>query len=385
MNTILLKALKEAFSKHFQTAPFMAFAPGRINIIGEHTDYNEGFVFPAAINLGVGLAIQVSENQECRVVSNDMNEALVFSMNEPLSPLETGGWQNYVIGIILELQKKGFKPQGFNAVFGGDIPIGSGLSSSAALENVFLVALNELFGYNLDQMELVLMAQQAEHNAVGVKCGIMDQYSSMFGEEGTALFLDCQSIISQKIPIQLQEYELLLINSNVQHSLADNAYNDRRASCERIARHLGVASLRQVSLKMLKEVQPEVHPDDYNKALYVLQENQRVLNSVDALKQNDLMRLGALLFESHQGMKHQYQITCEELDFLVNEAQKSPLVIGSRMMGGGFGGCTINLVKKGETHNFFEQVKHLYHDKFSKECTSIPVRIGQGAKMINTL
>jgi galactokinase len=299
--------------------------------------------------------------------------------------METPGWQNYVIGILLELQKKGLKPQGFNAVFGGDIPIGSGLSSSAALENVFLVALNQLFDFNLDKMDMVLMAQQAEHNAVGVKCGIMDQYSSMFGEEGTALFLDCQSIASQKIPIALNDYELLLINSNVEHSLAENAYNERRASCERVAAHLGVASLRHVVLKDLKAIEQEIRPEDFEKALYVLQENQRVLLSVEALKQNDLEQLGATLFQSHEGMRHQYQITCEELDFLVEEALRSNLVIGSRMMGGGFGGCTINLIKKGEALKFFEQVRKAYFNKFNMECTAIPVRIGPGARLIETI
>jgi galactokinase len=385
MNSSLLTQLTEAFKNHFQTTALLAFAPGRINIIGEHTDYNEGFVFPAAINLGVALAIQTSGSAECRIIANDMKEALVFSLDEPLAPMETPGWQNYVIGILLELQKKGLKPQGFNAVFGGDIPIGSGLSSSAALENVFLVALNQLFDFNLDKMDTVLMAQQAEHNAVGVKCGIMDQYSSMFGEEGTALFLDCQSIASQKIPIALKDYELLLINSNVEHSLAENAYNERRASCERVAAHLGVASLRHVVLKDLKAIEQEIRPEDFEKALYVLQENQRVLLSVEALKQNDLEQLGATLFQSHEGMRHQYQITCEELDFLVEEALRSNLVIGSRMMGGGFGGCTINLIKKGEALKFFEQVRKAYFNKFNMECTAIPVRIGPGARLIETI
>ena len=384
MNNSLINTIEEKFYTQFETKPQLAFAPGRINVIGEHTDYNEGFVFPAAINLGVGVAIQKCENFNCQIISLDMNESLRFDISKDLKPITSGSWKNYILGIIIELKKKSYQLQGFNMVFGGDIPIGSGLSSSAALENAFLIAINELQQLNLDKFEMIHIAQKAEHNAVGVKCGIMDQYSSMFGKKGQALFLDCNTITSEAVPLHLDNYEILLINSNVKHSLAENAYNERREACERVNKALNIPSLRYLTIETLEENKHKLNTDDYIKALYVINENRRVENSVAVLKQQNIKALGELLFESHQGMKNRYQITCPELDFLVDFAYQHPDVIGARMMGGGFGGCTINIVKKGKSKSFFNEVSKQFQNTFKTLCTAIPITIENGAQLIKT-
>lgn len=384
MNTSLITQIKEEFYAQFQTEPLLAFAPGRINIIGEHTDYNEGFVFPAAINLGIGVAIQSSTGTNCHVISKDMNESFSFNVNETLTPIANGGWKNYILGIIIELKKQDISLQPFNMVFSGNIPIGSGLSSSAALENAFLTGINTLQHLNLEKMKMARIGQSAEHNAVGVKCGIMDQYSSMFGKKEHALFLDCQTISSQLIPLALDDYEILLINSNVKHSLAESAYNERREACERIIKHFKIPSLRLLTHEVLMSSKNQISNSDFNKALYILDENNRVKNSVAALQKQDIETLGKLLFESHKGMKDLYEITCKELDFLVEEAYKSIDVIGARMMGGGFGGCTINIIKKNKSQIFFDKLSQKFHKKFGITCTSIPIIISDGARLINT-
>lgn len=384
MNTSLITQIKEDFYAEFQIEPLLAFAPGRINIIGEHTDYNEGYVFPAAINLGIGVAIQKSTDASCHIISKDMNESFSFNTDETLTPIPNGGWKNYILGIIIELKKAGVELLSFNMVFRGNIPIGSGLSSSAAFENAFLTALNALQNLNLDKMQMVLIGQSAEHNAVGVKCGIMDQYSSMFGKKEQGILLDCKTISSTFIPINLEDYEILLINSNVKHSLAESAYNDRREACERVSEHFKITSLRHLTIETLIASKGQISSDDFNKALYILEENNRVKAAVKALQNKDLSTLGTLLFKSHKGMKDLYKITCAEIDFLVDEANKNDDVIGARMMGGGFGGCTINIVKKNKSKVFFESLLQKFYTKFGIKCTSIPIKISGGARLINT-
>ncbi|NQV77330.1 MAG: galactokinase [Lutibacter sp.] len=381
MNHILIKNITKVFTEKFQSKPILIKSPGRINLIGEHTDYNEGFVFPAAINKGIITAIQKSDSDFCTLVSIDFNEEYTFSLKN-LKPLKNGGWKNYILGVIAEIQKKGIKLENFNIAFGGDIPIGSGLSSSAALENSIVYGLNELFMLGLTKKEMIFISQKAEHNYVGVRCGIMDQYASMFGEENTALFLDCRTLEATKINIDLKEYQPVLINTNIKHSLSESAYNDRRSVCEKTASLLHIPTLRDASEEDLLQIKSKISEEDYQKSLYVVQENQRVQQAVKALKNNDILMLGKLLYESHNGLQNQYKVSCEELDFLVNKAKENLNVIGARMMGGGFGGCTINIISKKATPNFVKEVSKLYHEKFNNECSVYFVEISEGTHLL---
>jgi len=381
MNTSLIKNIKNSFNTKFQFEPLMIFSPGRINIIGEHTDYNEGFVIPASIDIGIYAAIQKSTSDFCSVFAYNKKETYQFSL-EKIQPLKNGGWRNYILGVVSEIQKKGINLEPFNIVFGGDIPRGAGLSSSAALENSVVYGLNEVFSLGLTEKDMIFISQKAEHNYVGVKCGIMDQYASMFGQKNKALLLDCRKIEAIPFHLDFKEHELLLINTNVKHSLADSAYNNRRTVCENVASLLNVKALRDVTEKDLLTIKDKISEEDYQKALFVVQENNRALAASGAMAANDIEKLGELVFGSHDGLQHQYKVSCDELDFLVDLAKGFDDVIGSRMMGGGFGGCSINIVKKGKATAFVEKVAPLYKEKFNKECSPYSVNISQGTHKI---
>lgn len=381
MNTTLIENIKSLFLEKHKTQPLLIFSPGRINIIGEHTDYNDGFVFPAAINKGIITAIQKSNVDFCTVVATDFNETYEFSL-KTIQPIPNGGWKNYILGVVAEIQKKGIKLEPFNIVFGGDIPVGSGLSSSAALENSIVYGLNEIFDLSLTKKEMILISQQAEHNYVGVRCGIMDQYASMFGKKNSALFLDCRSVEAEEIKFDLKEYQLVLINTNVKHSLSESAYNDRRYVCEKVASMLNVSALRDATEEDLKNIRTKISEEDYQKALYVIQENKRVHSAAETLKNNDISMLGKLLYESHDGLQHQYKVSCAELDFLVAQVKKSPNIIGARMMGGGFGGCTINLIKKNAVASFSNDISIEYKENFDKECAIYTVELSDGTQVL---
>ncbi|MFW2347763.1 MAG: galactokinase [Wenyingzhuangia sp.] len=383
MSKKLVDKVKENFIKHFQKEPVVVFSPGRINLIGEHTDYNQGYVFPAAIDLGIAVGIQKSKENQSRVLAHDLNEFLVFDTQRALEPIKNGGWKNYVLGVFIELQKKKIKIPAIDMVFGGNVPGGAGLSSSAAIENGVVYAINQLFQLNLSKEEMVFISQRAEQNSVGVNCGIMDQYASMFGEKNQAILLDCEHMISRKISLNLLDYEFLLINSNVKHNLAENEYNDRRMTCEEVAKKLKVTSLRNATIPLLEKMKSELSLGDYEKAIYVLQENERVLNAEKALLNNDLSALGKLLYASHEGLKDLYKVSCDELDFLVEMAKKNPNVLGARMMGGGFGGCTLNLVKTDSVAAYLEEVSENFKNKFKRPSTSIKIKISQGTRTVN--
>jgi galactokinase len=359
----------------------MVFSPGRINLIGEHTDYNKGYVFPAAIDMGIVMAIQKSKEPICRAIAMDISETFSFELSQ-LNPISKGGWQNYIMGVVCEIQKKGKIVPAFHVVFGGNIPPGAGLSSSAALENALVFSINELFRLGFSKNEMILISQAAENNFVGVKCGIMDQYASMFGKKESALFLDCKTMKSEVIPIQNKEYKLLLLDTKVKHSLADSAYNERRDVCNKVAQQLGVPSLRDLDLQTLLENRNQFNEDAFQKALFVLEENTRVLDAVTALRNYDLKAFGTLLFESHGGLQHQYQVSCEELDFLVDIARESEAVLGARMMGGGFGGCTLNLVKKDKVDAFIRYANKKYTSQFNRSIASYKVTLGEGTRRI---
>ena len=382
MNQQLINTVKSEFIKTFNSNPLMVFSPGRINLIGEHTDYNNGFVFPAAIDKGIVAAISKSNSEKSTIIALSTNERFEFSVNN-IAPLENGSWQNYILGVISEIQKTEKQLDNFNLIFSGDIPIGAGLSSSAALENSVVFALNELFSLGFTKKEMIFISQKAEHNYVGVKCGIMDQYASMFGKEGTVILLDCESLEAKTVSLNLQDYSLLLINTNVKHSLAESAYNERRKVCENVALKLSFNSLREACLNDLHSIKEALSESEYQKALYVIQENSRVLEAFEAVKQNNISKLGELLFASHNGLQNQYKVSCEELDFLVEFAKNSNAVIGARMMGGGFGGCTINIIKRNQIEEFKKAIAKQYKQRFNNKCSFYKVNLSNGTSLLN--
>jgi galactokinase len=380
MNKKLVKEVKNSFKSQFKTKPLLVFSPGRINLIGEHTDYNDGFAFPAAINKGIVLAISKSDSNTSNVYALNKKEHYQFK-TDAITPLENGGWRNYILGVVAEIQNLDKHVGDFNSVFAGNIPSGAGMSSSAALENSFVYGLNTLFDLGLSKNEMILISQKAEHNFVGVKCGIMDQYTSMFGVKNSALLLDCRTVESIPYKIDFKDYKLMLINSNVKHDLSESTYNDRREVCEKISNLLHINALRDASFKDLNKIKEDITDEDYKKALYVINENIRVQQFSEAIKLGDLQTLGELLYQSHEGLSKNYQVSCAELDFLVNITKENPNVLGARMMGGGFGGCTICLIKKSELKNFKKEISRKFRKTFRKKCSFSSVKLAQGTQV----
>jgi galactokinase len=381
MNKKLLKEVKLSFTKYFATDPLMVFSPGRINLIGEHTDYNEGFVFPAAINMGIALAIQKSDTESSKVHALDKKEIYEFSLNN-IQPVKDGSWRNYVLGVISEIQKLGIVLENFNISFAGDIPGGAGMSSSAALENSVVFGLNELFNLKISKEQMILISQKAEHNYAGVKCGIMDQYASMFGENKSALLLDCRTIKSKSFKIDFKNYRLLLINTNVKHDLSESAYNDRREACERVSKLLKIKALRDACKQDLETIKEQISKEDYSKAMYVIEENKRVEEFTKAINIDSLKTLGALLYQSHEGLSTKFKVSCKELDFLVEQTKSNKNILGARMMGGGFGGCTINLIKKTEVANFKKEIGTNFKNEFNRDCSIYQVKLSKGTRVV---
>lgn len=381
----MIEKVSNAFRDVFKTDPIVAFAPGRINLIGEHTDYQEGFVFPAAIEQGIWVAIQKNQESIVRLYSIDLKEEFAFSPTD-FSP-KKGHWANYAMGMVSQFNQAGFYPAGFDLAFGGNIPA-SGLSSSAALSVAIGTAISGLFGYSVPKKSLALYAQKSEHVFAGVNCGIMDPYASAFGVKDHALLLDCRSNTHQEVKADFGDYSLILVNSKVKHTLADSAYNKRREACEKSVRLLKptfpeINTLRDIGtteLETVKEILPE---DLFPKAKHVITEIQRVFDAVDALKKKELSRFGKLLNASHSSLSADFEVSCEELDFLAAKAQEMPEVLGSRMMGGGFGGCTINLVKTEYLTEFETKINPAYFEKFGIHPEFIPVKIGDGARLIS--
>ncbi|WP_296638619.1 galactokinase [Polaribacter sp.] len=377
----LIQQVKEEFKKTFKKEPICVFSPGRINIIGEHTDYNDGFVFPAAVDKGIVAAIQKSDRGSCTAVALDLDSTIEFELDK-LKPSKKGSWENYVFGVVAEIQNRNKIIGDFYIIFKGNIPGGAGMSSSAALENSVVFGLNELFDLGLTKHEMILISQKAEHNYVGVNCGIMDQYASMFGIKDNALHLDCRTIQSKPYKIDFKDHQFILINTNVKHTLSESAYNDRRSACENISALLGIKALRDATEADLEKIIEKVTPSNYRKALYVIQENERTLKAAKAIEDNDLERLGKLIYQSHAGLLDQYKVSCDELDFLVAQAKKNKHVLGARMMGGGFGGCTINLIARTEVNGFTETVSKAYKKKYGKECSIYFIELSQGTHLV---
>lgn len=381
MNKALIQEVTSEFINIFKKNPLLIFSPGRINIIGEHTDYNGGYVFPAAVDKGIAAAIQKSDTGKSTAVALDLNSKVEFDLNN-LKPSKQGSWENYVFGVVAEIKNRNKVVGDFNIVFKGNIPGGAGMSSSAALENSVVFGLNKLFDLGLTKTEMILISQQAEHNYVGVKCGIMDQYASMFGIKNHAILLDCRSLKSKPYKIDFKNHQFILINTNVKHSLSDSAYNDRRSACENIAKLLEIETLRDATEEDLEKIIDKVTPENYQKAMYVIQEIARTKKAAKAIENNDLEKLGALIYASHNGLQHQYKVSCNELDFLVDQAKKNKYVLGARMMGGGFGGCTINLIARNKVKEFSEATSIAYKNQFGKDCSVHFVELSEGTHLV---
>lgn len=372
--------LRTAFIERFSSNPIFYASAGRINLIGEHTDYNGGFVFPGAIDKYIMTAININGTDKVRLYSVDMNQYTEFGLREEDKPAEQ--WACYVFGVCREVIKRGFEVKGFDAVFAGDVPLGAGLSSSAALESCFAYALNDLFNDNkISIFELALIGQSTEHNYCGVNCGIMDQFASVFGKKDCLMRLDCRSLEFKYFPFKPVGYKLVLVNSQVKHELVDSPYNKRRESCERVAKTLGVETLRDADMSMLEAAKAQISDEDYKRAVYVIGEKQRVLDVCEALEKGDYETVGQRMYETHHGLSKDYEVSCEELDFL-NDVAKECGVTGSRIMGGGFGGCTINLVKEELYDTFVQTAKTKFNEKYGIEPIIIDVVISDGAHKV---
>ena len=372
--------LRTAFIERFSSNPVFYASAGRINLIGEHTDYNGGFVFPGAIDKYIMTAININGTDKVRLYSVDMNQYTEFGLREEDKPAEQ--WACYVFGVCREVIKRGFEVKGFDAVFAGDVPLGAGLSSSAALESCFAYALNDLFNDNkISIFELALIGQSTEHNYCGVNCGIMDQFASVFGKKDCLMRLDCRSLEFKYFPFKPVGYKLVLVNSQVKHELVDSPYNKRRESCERVEKTLGVETLRDADMSMLEAAKAQISDEDYKRAVYVIGEKQRVLDVCEALEKGDYETVGQRMYETHHGLSKDYEVSCEELDFL-NDVAKECGVTGSRIMGGGFGGCTINLVKEDLYDTFVQTAKTKFNEKYGIEPIIIDVVISDGAHKV---
>ncbi|WP_111706450.1 galactokinase [Lutibacter citreus] len=363
-------------------------SPGRINIIGEHTDYNNGFVLPTAIDKIIKFKFRKNGSADkCTVHSANFNTDFSFSLKDVKPSKEQ--WANYILGVISGIQELTDKIEGFDCTLDSNIPVGSGISSSAALECGLAFGLNELFDLGLTRLQMVKIGQMAEHNYVGTKCGIMDQFASVMSKDGHVILLDCQSLEYEYVPITIKPYKILLLNTNVSHNLADGEYNKRRAMCEAgvetiAKKYPEVKSLRDVSPEMLTEFKGILDDVTYNRCSYVVDEKVRVLDTVEALKNNKLDEMGANMYATHEGLSKLYEVSCDELDFLVDFSKNYDSVIGSRMMGGGFGGCTINIIKEDAVKEFSEAAEKAYFDKFNIKLTAFEANPCGGTSISET-
>ena len=378
--------VRSRFIKHFDGSTGSIYAsPGRINLIGEHTDYNGGFVFPGAVEQSVMAELKPNGTRTVRAYSIDLKDYVEFSLDDDKGPSATHF--RFVYGVCREMMKLGVPVEGFNTAFAGDVPLGAGMSSSAALESTFAFAINDMFGENkVDKFTLAKVGQATEHNYIGCNCGIMDQFASVFGKAGSLIRLDCRSLQYKYFPFHPDGYKLVLLNSQVKHDLASSAYNDRRRSCENVVaamqRHFpGVQTLRDADYDMLAAVRGEVSEEDALRAKYVIGEKYRVMEVCVALEEDDYEEVGRKMYETHRGLSKEYEVSCPEIDFL-NKVAQSCGVTGSRIMGGGFGGCTINLVSDELYAPFIETAKKGYKERFGKEPLVIDVVIGDGSRKI---
>ena len=373
--------VSQKFAELYGEGAILFTSPGRINLIGEHTDYNGGFVFPGAVDKGIVAAIRLNGTDKVRAFALDLNESAEFGLNEEDKPAQS--WACYIFGVCREIQKRGGVIGGFDTVFAGDVPLGAGMSSSAALEGTFAFALNDLYNLGIEKFELARIGQSTEHNYCGVNCGIMDQFASVHGKACHLMRLDCRSMEFSYFPFDPTKhgYRLVLVNSCVKHELVGSPYNDRRASCERVAAVLGQEFLRGATMEQLEAIKDQISEEDYLRARYVIGEEQRVLDVCEALEKDDYETVGERMYQTHWGMSHDYEVSCEELDFLATVAKECG-VTGSRIMGGGFGGCTINLVKEELYDSFIASVTAKFAEKYGHEPKIYPVVISDGSRRL---
>lgn len=386
MNDLLAKKVKKIFLEKFHKEPLIIFSPGRINMIGEHVDYNDGYVMPAAVDKGIYFAIAENNSTNAVFYAADLNEDFSVPLD---SILKNRGWKNYVMGIMDQLQKKKFLLKGFDCVFSGDVPVGAGMSSSAAVECGLGYALDALFNLHIDRILMAKLGQKAEHDFPGVNCGIMDQFANMMGKKDHVILLDCRSMEYNYLKLPLGEYSILLINSKVHHSLASSEYNVRRQQCEEGITYLKKFLPQMISLRDVCESDIVKHadgmdPEVYEKCLFVVQEIKRALNAAKCLEQNNLAAFGKLMYNSHEGLAGLYKVSCEEIDFLVDQAKQNPNILGSRIMGGGFGGCTINIIHEDHAEQFANAATVAYKKRFNIDAEPYYIRLENGTNQVNT-
>lgn len=386
INQLMKEKVLQDFTRNFNEEPTIVRSPGRVNIIGEHTDYNNGFVLPAAIDKAIYVAVSPRNDETIKLYSGEFDEFFETSL-KTLKPTDRF-WPNYILGVADQLLKRGYSIKGFNLAIDGDVPIGSGLSSSAAVECATAFALNQIFKLGIDKKDLAFIGQKAEHTFAGVMCGIMDQFASVFGKKDHVIKLDCQSLDYEYVPLELAGYKILLLNTNVKHSLGSSEYNTRRAQCEQgVAwvkeHHREVNSLRDVTMEMLHQY---VEPKDkliYQRCKYVVEEKERLLTGCEDLKKGDLESLGKKMFQTHDGLSKEYEVSCKELDFLVDAVRNNPDVVGARMMGGGFGGCTINIVKEEAIDALIDRLEEDYEKNMGLKLTAYIAQVENGTSLIS--
>jgi len=385
MNTQLIKTTITFFENNFGNTPQkIVLSPGRINIIGEHVDYNDGYVLPAAIDKVICFAFEKTNSKNSKIIAIDLDESFEINIDNPLT-LNDAIWTNYFRGVLQQLQNKGITIEGFNCVFSSNIPVGSGLSSSAALECGFLYGLNELFHLNIKPVDIALMGQSAEH-WVGINCGIMDQFASVMGKENQVIKIDCRTLEYEYHKADFSGYSLLLFDSNVKHSLFSSAYNQRRQECEEglailTANFPEVTSFRDCTEAQILSSKDKMTEAVFKRSYFAIKEIKRVTLACEALDRGDILTLGQLMFDTHEGLSKEYEVSCDELDMIVNTLKKEPAVVGSRLMGGGFGGCTINLIKKGEEDTIKMKLAQLYQATFGIELKTYEVTISNGTSI----
>lgn len=380
--------IRNVFIEKFQITPTIIIrSPGRVNIIGEHTDYNNGFVLPAAIDKAAYIAISIRADEQIHLHAIDLHDAFETNIAD-VKPLDDGHWANFILGSAAQFYKKGLLTKGFNAVLSSDVPIGAGLSSSAAIECATVFALDQLLQTQLEKLELVKMAQKAEHEYAGVLCGIMDQFASMMGKANHVIKLDCQSLDYTYIPFKLDGFKIVLFNTNVKHSLASTAYNTRRTECLKAveliqAAYPEVLSLRNATIEQLNQFVLPYSPIIYQRAKFVVDEIHRLEQACQYLQNDQLNALGQLMYQTHDGLSKQYEVSCKELDYLVDFVKPLPSVIGARMMGGGFGGCTINLVQSTDIDQLVSAIQPAYEGAMGLPLTHYVASIQNGTEILN--
>lgn len=381
----MIEKINRIFEEKFGKAKLLIKSPGRVNLIGEHTDYNDGFVLPAAVDLGSYFAVAPNEVNKFRFYSYNLKDYYETPVDE--FGKSDKGWANYLLGVIAQFSKAGKTVHGFDCVFGGDLPMGAGMSSSASLETGIAYAINEMEQFEVPTMDMIKLSQKAEHEYAGVQCGIMDQFAVMQGKSAHVIKLDCRSLEFERFPFAMEDQILILVNTGVKHSLAGSEYNKRRQECEAGVSLLkkydaSIVSLRDVSLDLMRAHKDEFEPVIYRRCAYVVEENMRVEKSCDALEKGDFEEFGQLMYGSHNGLKNDYEVSCTELDTLVDLAKSVDGVLGARMMGGGFGGCTINLVMKNAIEQFKETIKENYQTPEGQPPEIIMVTIDDGTRSV---